>query len=42
MGIDGDRRQSLDRGDVAQMAAKARFVDGQIVIERQQAAGMTP
>ena len=36
MRIDGDGRQPFDRGDVAQMLAEVRFVDRQIVLERQQ------
>ena len=34
--VDRDRRQSLHRGDVAQMSAEARLVDREIVVQRQQ------
>ena len=37
MGIDGDRGQALDRGDVPQMLAVFRRIDGEIIVERQQA-----
>ncbi len=36
MRVDGDGGEALDRGDVAQMLAEARFVDRKIVLERQQ------
>ena len=36
MRVDRDRRQSLHRGDVAQVSAEARLVDREIVVERQQ------
>ena len=36
MRVDGDGRQSLGRGHVAQVLAEARLVDRQVVEERQQ------
>ena len=42
MRIDRHRRQALDGGNVAQMAAEARLVDGEIVVERQQHRGDHP
>src|SRR5262249_40561255 len=39
MRVDRDRRQALDACDIAQMAAKRRLVDRQIILERQQHRG---
>jgi hypothetical protein len=36
MGVDGDRGQALDGGDIAQMLAEVDLVDRQVVLERQQ------
>ncbi len=36
MRVDGNRRQPVDRGDVAQMRPEALLIDRKIVEERQQ------